>query len=237
MNMLLVEPENIAPDNTFTATHDQSEHIACVLRAKIGDIVKIGVLGGNIGMAKIRVFSKKNMLLEILNLDSKPPEKKKQQYLIALPRPQSFKKCLHFLASSGIPSASFIQTERVEKSYWTSSALFPQNIEKEIKLGLEQGVDTIPPELTFFHSFAEWKNHFLSQNFDGVKLIAHPVNAISCPSSIDKQVLSVIGPEGGFLQKEVNDFTEMGFQCVNLGPFILRVEFALSFMCGKITPL
>lgn len=236
MNLLLVKPDQVNPDGTFTASADQSEHIACILHAQQGDRIKVGVLGGKIGFAELVEPSKKRAVLKILSLDREPPQKKDLRFVIALPRPQSFKKCLHFLASAGIPEACFIQTARVEKSYWNSAAMTDDAIEKEIFLGLEQGVDTIPPQLHFFQSFRDWKNSEFCQKFTGRRLIAHPVNASPCPVSLPDPALIAIGPEGGFVPQELDIFKELGFECVELGAYILRVEFALAYISGRLTP-
>lgn len=236
MNLLLIKPDQVNPDGTFTASPEQSEHIACILHAQKGDRVKVGILGGRIGFAELMEPSKKRAVLKILSLDREPPQKKDLRFVIALPRPQSFKKCLHFLASAGIPEACFIQTARVEKSYWNSAAMTDDAIEKELFLGLEQGVDTIPPELHFFQSFREWKNSEFCQNFHGHRMIAHPVNATPCPVSLQEPALVAIGPEGGFIPQELDIFRELGFECVELGAYILRVEFALAYICGRLTP-
>ena len=236
MNLLLVKADQIGPDGIFTATAEQSEHIACILHAQKGDRIKAGVFGGKIGLAELVEPSKKQAKLKILSLDREPPQKKNLRFVIALPRPQSFKKCLHFLASAGIPEACFIQTARVEKSYWNSAGMTAEAIEKEIFLGLEQGVDTIPPQLHFFPSFRDWKDSEFCRDFSGRRLIAHPVNAVSCPVSMTDPALVAIGPEGGFIPRELDVFRELGFECVELGAYILRVEFALAYICGRLTP-
>ncbi len=234
MNLLLLKPEAIGADGTFTASPEQSEHIACVLRAQAGDRIKTGVLGGKIGNAELTEPSKKAAKLRILSLDKEPPAKKNLRFIIALPRPQSFKKCLHFLAEAGIPEACFIQTARVEKSYWTSASMTDAAIERELMLGLEQGVDTILPKLHFFKSFEALKRSDFC-NCNDLKLIAHPApGAEVCPAQLSEPVLTAIGPEGGFIRSEVEAFQEMGFQCVTLGQNILRVEFALCFTAGRL---
>ena len=237
MNLLTVSPGQIDGDGTFSASPEQSEHIACILHANAGDRIRTGVLGGKIGFAELIEPSKRKAKLRILTLEKDPPAKKKLQFVIALPRPQSFKKCLHFIASAGIPCASFIQTERVEKSYWNSAAMRPEAVERELIEGLEQGVDTILPEIRFFRSFREWKQCSGTESFPGRKLIAHPVGALPCPAASAEPVLAAIGPEGGFIPSEVETFRELGFECVSLGGYILRVEFALSYMTGRLTPL
>jgi RsmE family RNA methyltransferase len=43
-----------------------------------------------------------------------------------------------------------------------------------------------------------------------------------------------IGPEGGFIDREVQTFREVGFTPVSFGPRILRVETAMAFLVGRI---
>lgn len=235
MNLLLVSSEKIDDSGVFTATLEQSLHIAGVLHGKSGDRIKVGVLNGMIGEAELITPSKRDARLKILSLDKAPPAKKKLKFVIALPRPQSFKKCLHFLASAGIPDASFIQTARVEKSYWNSTAMQPDYIMEEVISGLEQGVDTVLPKLKFYRSFRDWKEQegkFLTCR----RLVAHPVNAVPCPRDLGQEELVVaIGPEGGFIPVEIERFCELGFECVELGSHILRVEFALSYITGRLS--
>lgn len=234
MNLLLVSEDKIGADGIFTATPAQSLHIAGVLHGKAGDRIKVGVLNGKIGQAELVEPSRHQAKLRILSLDKEPPKKKRLKFVIALPRPQSFKKCLHFLASAGIPEAAFIQTARVEKSYWNSASMTPEAIAEEIFLGLEQGVDTVPPELRFYRSFTEWQKTALTD--PSRKLIAHPVNAAPCPrDASEEDICAAIGPEGGFINAEIDRFKELGFECVELGSNILRVEFALAYMTGRLS--
>ncbi len=234
MNLLIVKPQDLDSDGiTFRATQEQSLHLHSVLHVKNGDTVKAGVLGGNIGTAEVLENSKRSALLRFTSLSVPPPAKKKLRFVIALPRPQSFKKCLHFIASAGIPQVQFIQTARVEKSYWNSASMAPEQIEQELLLGLQQGVDTILPDITFFRSFRDWKNQPL---LPGRRLLAHPVNALPCPAAAEEKIFAAIGPEGGFIPSEIQAFPELGFECVELGSYILRVEFALAYMTGRLTP-
>lgn len=63
-----------------------------------------------------------------------------------------------------------------------------------------------------------------------VKIIASPGSANSINNEIGKSVAScvcLIGPEGGFNQKEIDLANEQGFVSISLGPRILRLETAV----------
>lgn len=237
MNLLLLTEKNRLDDHTFSVDDERAEHIKCTLHAQVGDPLKVGLLGGKRGTATLLEVEKKKVILQCGEFSLPSPAPSPVIPIISLPRPQSFKKTLHFIASSGIKKAYFIHSEGVEKSYWKSSALEEKAIEKELFLGLEQGCDTIMPELVFKQSF----KHFLAGNefaelcMDKDKLIAHPYHtAIACPVNAQKETLLAIGPESGYTESEVHSFVEKGFQAVTLGDHILRVEFALAAACGRL---
>lgn len=238
MNLLLLTEADRISGDLFQVTGRRAEHIKCVLRAVPGGRIKAGLLGGNIGIAELRKVERNCVELVCPAFDIAPPESSEIVPVISLPRPQSFKKTLHFIASSGIKKACFITSEKVEKSYWKSGAMTPAAIEEELILGLEQGVDTILPQLEFRRSFRDFVSGGelaeLSKNAE--KIIAHPMNdAPPCPCGSQGTTWVAIGPEGGYTPGEVEAFLSAGYTPVTLGRHILRVEFALAYLCGRLS--
>jgi len=240
MNLLLLEESDRMDGTRFRVTGRRAEHIRKVLRAAPGDGLQAGLLGGGLGRAVVLRIEPGAAVVEIPGgLTGKPPEKNRIVPVVSLPRPQSFKKTLHFIASSGIGRAFFVGSERVEKSYWKSGAMESDAIRDELLLGLEQGVDTILPELKFYRSLREFfqaEAAFLSGCER--RLLAHPEpGAPPCPHALNLsgELALAVGPEGGYIPAETAAFRAHGFECVTLGEHILRVEFALSVLCGKLT--
>ena len=236
MNLLIVEEGSLSPDREFTVGGDHAEHIFCILHAKEGDTVRAGILGGGIGTARILETSRHSARLRLEDVSDPPPPPSNILPVIALPRPQSFKKTLHFIASSGIRRAVFFHAAKTEKSYWTSSCMAQDAVRAVLIEGLEQGCTTVLPELTFVHSLREFFDSGLSAQLtnDAASLIAHPVDAAPCPVALPGKVVLAIGPEGGFAPGEVAAFRANGYAPVTFGPHILRVEFALSFLAGRL---
>lgn len=241
MNLLLLKGEDrLEQDGFYHLEGRRAEHIYCVLHAREGDTLKAALPGGKIGMAKVVESSRKEAVVFCKEFTLACPAKNHIVPVISLPRPQSFKKTLHFIASGGISKAFFIGSAKVEKSYWKSSALAPEAIEEELLLGMEQGVDPIKPQLYFYPKiwdFFEQEKAFLESCER--KIIAHPYEtAQSCPHALELSgpLALAIGPEGGYTSSEVQTFREKGFECITLGSHILRVEFALSVLCGKLIP-
>ena len=238
MNLLLLHESDRTADGVFRVDGRRAEHIRKVLRALPGDSLRAGLSGGPLGNAVILREDRSGIELSFTASDRQPPAKNRIVPVISLPRPQSFKKTLHFIASSGIGKAFFVGSARVEKSYWKSAAMEPEAIQEELFLGLEQGVDTILPVLKFYPSlrdFFQAESGFLEQCER--RLIAHPEpGAPPCPHALELHgdLALAVGPEGGYTPAETEAFRNRGFECVTLGPNILRVEFALSVLCGKL---
>ncbi len=236
MNLLLLTEGDRTSGAEFTVSGRRAEHIRGVLRAQPGGLLRAGMLGGKLGTARILSLDRNTAVLECSVFDREPPPKISLVPVISLPRPQSFKKVLHFIASAGIPKAFFIGSARVEKSYWKSGTMEPDAVLDEVRLGLEQGMDTIPPVLEFQPSFRAFMKQMEKLDFPR-KILAHPAeNAPECPHAVREEICLAVGPEGGYTDAEVEAFRAVGFECVTLGPHILRVEFALSVLCGRLCP-
>ena len=70
---------------------------------------------------------------------------------------------------------------------------------------------------------------------DLLKLVSHPGDYPECPRNSGTRSLTLaIGPEGGWIPYEVGLLQEAGFQPVQLGPRILRVETAVPALIARL---
>ncbi|MBO4492297.1 MAG: 16S rRNA (uracil(1498)-N(3))-methyltransferase [Lentisphaeria bacterium] len=237
MNLLLLDPAELEKDGTVRLDGYRAEHIFCILHAQKGDRLRAGLLNGNTGTAEVLESTRHSAILKTEGFPVPPVPESPLIPVIALPRPQSFKKTLHFLASCGIRTAFFTGAARVEKSYWKSASMQPEAVRGELINGLEQGGCTVLPDIRFRASLRELFDDPGFQSICGCadKLVAHPGNAVPCPGEMKRTTLCAIGPEGGFLQREVDFLERNGFTRVSLGPCILRVEFALAALYGRLS--
>ena len=234
MNQLLLK-EQPAPGSTVTVTGARAEHIRTVLRSKPGDTLKAGVLGGLSGHGVIRSVEKGKVCIDSFVLTAPPPPALPITLAVALPRPQSLKKVLHFAASAGIPELILFQSARVEKSYWNSSVLHPEELESELIEGLEQGCTTRMPEMKFFRSFREFMTMTNERREEFHRIVAHPVpDQPFTPKTEAEKILLTVGPEGGFSDYEAEYAVEHGIRTIGLGRRILRTETVASALIPMI---
>jgi RsmE family RNA methyltransferase len=170
-----------------------------------------------------------------VELDADPPPKLPLTLVLALPRPKVLRRVLQAMTSLGAAQIYLIHAYRVEKSYWQSPFLEPPALEQQLRLGLEQAVDTRLPQLVLrrrFRPFVEDELPGLAET--GSALVADPRGEHPCPRGLEGEVTLAVGPEGGFIPFELELLERAGLQPVHLGERILRVETALPTLLGRI---
>lgn len=236
MNLLLLTPAQLGPNNTAVATARQSEHAQTVLGATPGDTLCVGLLNGMTGHARVDGFYNNRLHLGELHLDTPPPPQLPLTLVLGLPRPRMLQRLLQTTATLGVMQLHLLQTARVEKSFWQTPLLKDAAVTDQLYLGLEQGKATQPPAVHYHRRFVPFIEdtlpHLLSQATRA--LIAHPQPATPAPAAEAGTTVLAIGPEGGFLAQEVARFTELGFRTMSLGPRILKVETAVPVAIAKL---
>ncbi len=92
-----------------------------------------------------------------------------------------------------------------------------------------------------FKEFIEFSKSFdvllVCYENDGRNNKSHLVNVlneIGYDNLINKKILVIVGPEGGFDPSEIDNLINNGFRCFGLGPRILRTETAPLMVCSVI---
>lgn len=235
MNLILLFEDDFASENKAIISGRRAIHINEVHRASIGKTLNVGLLGGKIGIGT--VIDKKDDTIELdTKLSENPPNPLNLKLIVALPRPKSLKKVIHIATTLGIKEIYIIETWKVEKSYWQSPLLKTEKIMNQLILGLEQAKDTVMPKVFLkkrFKPFAEDELPEIIKNT--TPFVAHPSCEKNCPYNIKEPITLAIGPEGGFTNYEVTKLKEIGFSQISIGERILRVEFAIPTIIGRIS--
>src|SRR5690554_702901 len=237
MNLILLFPQDCIGSDTARLTDVRRvQHIREVLGSQVGDTLKAGLVNERMGQAQVLALTPTEVTLK-LHLTEKPPVASPIELILALPRPQMLKRTLQHISALGVKRLTLLQSARVEKSYWQSLQLTDQAIREALTLGLEQSGDTLLPQVQMARRFRPFMEDDLADLVDQRQaLIAHPYADQPCPFAVTCPTLLAIGPEGGFLPREVDAFAQAGFQGVSLGPRILRVETAVTYLLGRLSP-
>ncbi len=241
MNIILAETAELV-DRQLTLTDYRAEHIVKVLRAEIGDRLRVGLINGMRGYGTIVALQKKFPFSVSFDVDlSEPPGALPSLDLIlALPRPIMLKRVLSQVTALGVGTIHLINANRVEKSFWEAGLLQPQEYRQHLLHGLEQAVDTRLPEIRLHTKFKPFVEDFCPSLVGDYRylLLADPagehrlVNVVGEKSG---RILLAVGPEGGWVPYELQKFREQGFLSCSIGERILKVDTAIIALHASIT--
>jgi RsmE family RNA methyltransferase len=233
VNLLLLEASDFREDGTAELHGLAARHVTEVLRAKVGDVLRVGKLGGAVGSAEVLRCEATTVLLRV-QLHSPPPSRPGVDVLLAVPRPKVLRRLLASAAALGIDRLVLLNAARVEKSYFSSPVLTPSRAARSLQEGLQQARDTQAPEV----HVAERFRPFVEDTLDGLlgpstRLLLDPSEKDESPLlPLEGRVVLAIGPEGGWVPFERELLQARGFVPVSFVPRTLRVEAVLPYALG-----
>ena len=207
-----------------------------MLGKTVGDDIRVGIVNGRIGSGRILRLDDSHLELEI-RLDADAPPSLGIDLVLALPRPKFVGRILQAIASMGVDRLTFLQTTRVEKSYWQSSILDRSSIERHLRLGLEQGAATAMPAVELRKSFRGFVDDELKTRLtERPGLVADASGLLPFPRRVSPPHTVIVGPEGGFMNDEIAAFREAGAVVAALGRRLLKVEVAVAVCLSRCLP-
>lgn len=256
MNLLLVEAHEVSADGIVELVDRRADHLRKVLKVEVGQTLKIGLIDGGRGKGRVVDVTSDAILIEMPpDLDAGDRETRPEiDIILALPRPQALHRFLQTVATMSVRRLDLLRSWRVEKSFFGSPSLSPESIRKHLLLGAEQGMVTRLPEVGIHTKFRPFLESFSADGRDStegdsaqdgtLRLLTHPgapqaieevvARASAASSSGMRRWVIAIGPEGGWIDREVESFEELGFHSVHLGPWILKVENALTATLAQL---
>ncbi len=233
MNLLIVEPGELRADGTCALADRRAHHLREVLGATVGSELRAGVLGGGIGRARVLSDDGETILINV-NIDSPAPPSLDVELVLAVPRPKVLSRVVEACAAFGVRRIDLTNAWRVDKSYLRSPRLAPAALAHAARLGAEQGATTHVPELAVHARLMALLDARFAQP-GGMRLVAHPgAPPIERAVRARSPVVLAIGPEGGWIERELETFVARGFAPVALGAPILRVETAVAAALGQL---
>lgn len=233
------------PENDFRASH-----VLKVLRLQNGGQVQAGVLNHAL-YDNVNVWYNKQGLVSF-NLDSGKkralPEAPKLTLLLAIPRPKVLARLLPQITAIGVHSIVLLNAYRVERCYFDAKLLRNETLLNDaLVTGLMQaGCDARMPTI----QIAKRLQIFLEDELDSfappdsLRLLAHPGddigvlqqlnNAATNAKFSNKHVVLAVGPEGGWMLREVSMFRSLGFTLVDLGRRVVRTDAAVLILMGIV---
>lgn len=227
MNLVLLRQGDwIDADRVLLRDH-RAGHIRAVLKARVGDTLRVGLLGGLCGQGLIEALDPEGARLRVALTDP-PPPRHRFDIVLALPRPKMLRRILRQCAEFGIANLHLLHSARVEKSFWQSPLLQPAALEEALLAGLERSRDTIAPQVHLHRRFRP----FVEDQLPGICAgrpcwLAHMEAPLALAQAPPVPAVVMVGPEGGFVPFEIQLAEAVIARRVSLGARTLSVDTAL----------
>ena len=145
-----------------------------------------------------------------------------------MPRPKAMKRLWAQIAAIGVNRVFIINSQRVEQSYFDSHVLKFDNYHRLLIEGLSQSGESHIPEVKIYNKFSSLFDDMANINYSNYfKLVANPFANFTIydkSKTIEEfgKILIAVGPEGGWIQSEMDFFTKNKFEQVTLGKRVLQ---------------
>ncbi len=215
-------------------SEEESKHAVRVLRLQQGDVVQLVDGKGTFCDAKVLDNHPKRCLLEVVKQQEKFGQRNFELHLAVAPTKNidRFEYFLEKATEIGMDAITPLLCQRSERK-----VVKPERLNKIIVAAMKQSVKAYLPTLKEMTSF----NHFVQQDFDGQKFIAHCIeeerHALKEAYIPATNALVLIGPEGDFSPEEIEMAIAHSFQPISLGNSRLRTETAALVACHTINLL
>lgn len=227
-----VHPDDIAKESGITLCQEKSRYLVTVLRSKIGDAIKLIDGRGKAYSAIITSILKNSVILNIekeLSVDTETP------FHIALCqgmlKGEKMDTVIQKAVELGLKEVVPLITER---SVVKETRRLPR-WKKIAEEAAEQCGRAVIPEIKEPADFCDFLSEFSDPDSQcgmifwehgGAGLREVVKRVFLNHSSRMKKIFVIVGPEGGFSNKEISDAESAGFVKATLGKRILRAETA-----------
>jgi len=206
--------------NNIILTGDEHKYLFKVRRIKKDEIVKIRNLKDDyLYFYKIENINKKEAILRLEKKELKPNKPNKFFHLAwCIIEPKNIEKTLPTLNEIGVSKITFIYCDYSQKNFKLKLDRLRKiliNSNQQCGRSDLMEIEILSSSNEFFEKYPE----FIALDFDGEKIQCKEYNKIF-----------LIGPEGGFSEKEREKFKEK----IRLKGFILRSESAACAISSKI---
>jgi len=242
MNLIILTSDDAHGNDRYRLCDHRADHIRQILKLEVGDTVDVGLLNGPQGSALIESRTENEIVIRTISMYTAELSAPTVDLICALPRPQTLKKVLFTCGMMGVRRLDLIRANRVERSYYHSPLLQPENYTPHLIEGLSQGKNTRLPVVNIHERFKPFFEDTYEVRYRTAGEKVTPLlpdrdssaNLNSLVNSRSRRSLVAVGPEGGWVPFEIELMESLGFQRFSLGPWVLRVEHAVTATLAQI---
>lgn len=228
---LFYTPDITNNSPVYYLSEEESKHCIRVLRLQLADHVQLIDGRGGLYEAEIIDAHPKKVALNLISQQQEYAKRNHYLHLAVAPTKnlERLEWLLEKATEIGIDEISMIICQRSERK-----EAKPERLNKIVTSAIKQSLKAYHPVLNEVTPFQK----LITQPFDGQKFIAHcePGRKLALKDLVKPNgcYLVLIGPEGDFSPKEIEEALRNGFEPITLGNSRLRTETAALEACFEI---
>lgn len=243
MNWIVAEMEELLSDGSLQiqSPDHRYHHIQKTLKPVLGQSLSVTLLHQKRAVFTVSHLDSKCVILaptECENGSSDPDERFPASFVIALPRPKVIRRIVRGLSALRVREIEFYHCESVEKSYWSSHELVPENLKAAIREGISFHGHPHPTEVRLHRRFRPFvednlmlrKEQTLFLDPDAKSILGADAQKAKGTREPQRRTF-LFGPEGRLNAFELKWFRDH-FQTASLGDLILPTEIAVTFVAS-----
>jgi 16S rRNA (uracil1498-N3)-methyltransferase len=220
--------DNLSADQQLRVGGEQARYIGRALRLRVGD--SISVFNGNNGefSASVVTIERNSVVIQIDSpIDTATESNLKLHLVQGISRGERMDFVVQKATELGVKRISPVLTEYgVVKLDAARAAKRRDHWQAVAESACEQSGRTRPPLIDAPMDLNAWFGARAKEPDTDLILRPGATTALAAIDSPKTKVCLLIGPEGGFSNKEYEDAEVSGFAAVSLGPRVLRTETA-----------
>lgn len=228
--LFYVPPEQIAGDR-IELTGQEAHHATNVLRASEGEPITVADGRGTYYHGTITNASKRSILIDVNEINQAPDSKFHIVLALGIIKKRDrLEFAVEKAVELGAREIALVQTEHTEKSKVRTNRL-----ERVMISAMKQSLRAHLPDINVYGSIQQLLDAHPDHDIfiADEKTDAAPGVSDELQSKTAKDVLLLVGPEGGFSEEEVRQAEESGATVVSLGTNRLRAESAAVVLMSQ----
>ena len=233
LNIILLRQSDWTYGQSVRLSDYRAQHIISIIQPALGQSLRVGLINGHKGIGTVTAIDQTTVQLDVA-LTEAPLTRHPTRLVLALPRPKMLRRILRTVAEFGVDELHLIHSYRVEKSFWQSPYLHKGKVEAALIQGLERAGDTILPVVTEHRRFKPFMEDSLSSiAAERDLVIAHPSGEHRLQTEDGQKRCLLVGPEGGFIDYEIELAQSLGATVAHLGNRIMSVDTAVCAVLAR----
>jgi RsmE family RNA methyltransferase len=234
----LIDRSELSADGDVVLTDERATHMRNVWKIAVDSDVRVGCIDGPLGRGRV-VSIEGDRVRVRCTFSGDPPPRPPIDLVLAAPRPKVLKRLWAQLAAIGVGTIVVTNASRVERYYFDSHALDPNEVRARLCEGLAQARDTRVPIVHVRTRLKPFVEDELDEMFgDARRLLADPAYARSPIDAVShsgaRRIVLALGPEGGWTPYERDLLERSGFLGIGLGARSLRSDTAVIALLSMI---